>query len=562
MTRHRAHGDRNGAREPGAARERLTPAWRPVQAAKTPPCQAACPNCGDIRGWIAAVAQRRQTGLSRSQAYAQAWRMLTDVNPFPATLGRICPHPCETHCNRGERDEPLSINSMERFLGDHAIKKGLPLARIEGAPRVNVSVGVVGAGPSGLSFAYQMARRGAEVAVYDAREKPGGMLRYGVPDYRLPQNVLDAEIARIIDLGVKLNLNVSIGRDLLLDELRARHDYLYLAIGAQHGRDLGNPGADGPGVWNSSTYLDRVNRGEAVPLGQRVVVVGGGNSAVDAARCARRAGASVTILYRRSLAEMPAITREVEEAVEEGVELVLLAAPVRVERAADGRLLGLQAQHVQPGERDASGRHRPVPIEGATFCLPADCVIAAISQAPALQGFEQLARQGDWLVTDEEGCVAPRLWVGGDVTGPGIASEAIYAGRRVAERLCARLCGNAVGPESGRHAEISPANIRFESRPHSAAVQPERLLGMTRVSKGMREVAATVTEEAFLGEAERCYSCGACLGCEQCFMYCTSGCFVREDDPAPGAYFTLNLDSCRECGKCIEVCPCGYLEAR
>ena len=538
----------------------LTPEWQPRQVAKTPPCQASCPNCGDIRGWIGIVAQRRLTGLSRSEAYARAWRVIANVNPFPSTLGRICPHPCESHCNRGVEDEPLAINAMERFLGDQAIVNGLPLERLA-SKASSVSIGVVGAGPSGLSFAYQMARRGYAVTIYDSRGRPGGMLRYGVPDYRLPQSVLDAEIARILDLGVTLHCNVRLGRDVSLAELRERHDYLYLAIGAQQGRRLNVPGGEGPGVWTSVEYLDRVNHGEPVDTGRRVVVIGGGNSAVDAARCARRGGAEAVILYRRTLVEMPASREEVEEAVEEGVELVLLAAPLRIERDADDRVCAVQAQHMRPGEPDASGRRRPVPTELPPFTVAADTVITAIAQAPSLDGLEELTHEGDWLVTDDRGAVAPGVWVGGDATGAGIAGQAIYQGRCTAERLHAALTGeDDAAPAAELQPEVCFRDVKFESKPHTEAAHAERLLGPERVSQGMREVSATLSEERFLAETERCYSCGLCLGCEQCFMYCTSGCFTRSDDPAPGAYFTLNLDACRKCGKCIEVCPCGFLE--
>jgi NADPH-dependent glutamate synthase beta subunit-like oxidoreductase len=331
--------------------ERITPAYRPQQVEKSAPCQGGCANCGDIRGWIGAVAQREKTGLSRAEAYEQAWRIITDVNPFPATLGRICPHPCENHCNRSELDEPLAINAMERFLGDFAIRSGLPLGRDGEAPREEW-IGVVGAGPSGLSFAYQMARRGYRVTVYDAREKVGGMLRYGVPDYRLPQDVLDAEIQKILDLGVELNLGVEVGTDISLEELRDRHSAVYLGIGAQSGQALRIPGGDGAGVWLGTEYLARINCGEPVETGDRVIVVGGGNTAIDAARCVRRAGANVTILYRRSREEMPAIAQEIDDAIDEGAELVLLATPVAVQRRADGTS--------SPGTADGARRARRV----------------------------------------------------------------------------------------------------------------------------------------------------------------------------------------------------------
>ena len=546
---------------PAASEEqRITPSYRPQQVEKTAPCQVGCANCGDIRGWIGMVAQRRKSGMTREESYAAAWRIITDVNPFPATLGRICPHPCENHCNRSELDEPLAINAMERFLGDFGIEAGLPLPRNRKRKCVEW-VGVVGAGPSGLSFAYQMARRGYRVTVYDARETAGGMLRYGVPDYRLPQDVLDAEIQKILDLGVELQLDTRVGTDISLAKLRQRHSSLYLGIGAQRGRGLDIPGADGPSVWSGTDYLARINEGESVDTGRHVVVVGGGNSAVDAARCARRNGAEVTILYRRTRDEMPAIEQEVDDALEEGIELVLLAAPVRVLRQADGRLTAIQAQRMQLGEPDASGRRRPVPIEGSEFELHADTLIAAISQVPVLDGLEALDHEGDWLVADTAGSLGENILVGGDALGLGIAGEAIVQGRRAAEQLHGRIQKLDSGVERDPHVpDISAEKLRFATKPQCGAAHTPILPGEKRVAVGMQEAAATIDEDRFLSEVERCFSCGSCFGCEACYMYCTAGCFTRLEEAGPGMYFSLNLDQCEECGKCIEVCPCGFLE--
>ena len=539
--------------------DRITPSYRPRQVEKPAPCQAGCANCGDIRGWIGAVAQRRKTGITREQAYARAWRLIAEVNPFPATLGRICPHPCESHCNRAELDEPLAINAMERFLGDHAIRSGLPLPRTDTEQSLE-SVGVVGAGPSGLSFAYQMARRGYSVTVYDARDKAGGMLRYGVPDYRLPQDILDAEILKILELGVELELKTKVGEDVSLDTLQERHAFLYLGIGAQKGRGLRIPGEDGPSVMSATEYLGRVNKGERISLGEKLVVVGGGNSAMDAARCARRGGAEVTILYRRSLQEMPAIKNEIEEAVEEGVEIRLLVAPLRIVRSDDGRLIAVDVQVMQLAEPDGSGRRRPVPVEGSCFSLETDAVIVAVSQVPELNGLEALDEDGGWLVADRSGPGKQRLWAGGDAVGLGIAGEAIVQGRHAAEQLHAQLRGDSSSSGTSQADPVGPESLLFESKPGCAAVHPARLAGRERVTMGMAEVAATISEQRFLSEVERCFSCGSCYGCEQCFMYCTSGCFLRVEEAGPGNYFSLNLEACQECGKCIEVCPCGFLE--
>jgi len=541
---------------------RITPAFRPVQVQKTAPCQVACPNCGDIRGWIGTVAQRKKTGLSKHEAFERAWRVIVDVNPFPSCLGRICPHPCEQHCNRNDLDEPLAINAMERFLGDYAIERNLGLERLESRSSAEW-IGVVGAGPSGLSFAYQMARRGYRVTVYEEKTQAGGMLRYGVPDYRLPQGILDAEIERILALGVELRLGVAIGRDVTLDELRQRHAAIYLGLGAQMGRSLGIPGEDGSSVWVGTDYLAAVNCGEPVDPGSRVVVVGGGNTAIDAARTARRTGAEVTILYRRSRNEMPAIAAEIEDALEEGVRLELLAAPLRVDRSADGTLVGITACRMQLGEPDASGRRRPVVIAGSEFSIAADSLIAAVSQSPVIDGFEALDHEGPRLKVKVGGTVEEGVLAGGDLLGLGIAGNAIVQGRRAAENLHRRLRGiDDMGTSADSGPGIASGRVKFESRPSGPAARQPRLPVEERISQPSVEVTGTIREEAFLAEVERCYSCGSCMGCEQCTMFCTPGCFTRLEEVGPGMYFTLTLDNCEECGKCIEVCPCGFLEAR
>jgi NADPH-dependent glutamate synthase beta subunit-like oxidoreductase/NAD-dependent dihydropyrimidine dehydrogenase PreA subunit len=538
---------------------RITPAYRPKQVEKTAPCQVGCANCGDIRGWIGTIAQRDKMGISREEAYTRAWRMITDVNPFPSVLGRVCPHPCEQHCNRSEKDEPLAINAMERFLGDWAIDHNIPLQQDKEGDREEW-IGVVGAGPSGLSFAYQMARRGYRVTIYERREKAGGMLRYGVPDYRLPQDVLDAEVQRILDLGVELNLNTAVGRDISLQQLRDRHAALYLGIGAQMGRALGVPGEPGSSVWTGTDYLSRVNRGEVIEVGERVLVVGGGNSAVDAARTARRAGAEVSILYRRSRQEMPAIEHELEDALEEGVRLEELVAPVRIIRDDSEALIAVEICRMELLEPDASGRRRPQKIPGSEFTMEADALISAISQRPVLKGLEALNHDGSWLVAHAAADAEDNILAGGDALGLGIAGNAIVQGRRAAEELHGRYSGDRPARPEEVRPEIGPENVKFGYKADEPAARAPTLPGEERVEMGSAEVTGTIDEAQFLAETERCYSCGSCFGCEQCFMYCTTGCFTRVEEATTGVYFTLALDECHECGKCIEVCPCGFLE--
>lgn len=533
------------------------PTYRPVQVEKAAPCQVGCASVGDVRGWIGVVSQRHRNGLTKEEAFTQAWRILTNANPFPAVLGRVCPHPCQTECTRGLMDEPVAINAMERFLGDWAIKNDLAFEPITDE-RHGESIGVIGAGPSGLSFAYQMARRGYRVKVYEKNPEPGGMLRYGVPDYRLPPPVLDAEISRILDLGVELETDVEIGVDLQMDDLRARHEHLYLGIGAQAGRMLGLPDEEGPGVLTGIDYLGSVNRGEAVALGSRVVVIGGGNTAIDAARMAIRAGAQVTIAYRRTRAEMPAVASEIEEAIQEGVLVEFLVAPIAVDRN-NGFVVGLRAMRMELGEPEPDGRRRPVPISGSEFAIPADTIITAVSQQPDSDALERIGIGVARPSAGTNGELAPGLLGGGDLLGPDIAGKAITQGRRAAIALDAGMRG-LPEPTEERRRMITSAEVTLHSKdPVAAAVAGHRSVAEA-LAEPTIEVLDTFAEEQFLAEIERCYSCGLCMGCEACWMYCTVGPIKRVASSSPGNYFMLNLDACEECGKCVEVCPCGYLE--
>lgn len=542
--------------DPDGGMRRITPSFRPEQVERMPPCQFNCPTSGLIRTWIGTIAQRGKTGLSEEEAFDRAWAVIADRNPFPAALGRICPHPCESDCNRTGMDGAVSINAMERFLGDWAIQRSLPLPLLEPTPQPE-SVGVIGAGPSGLSFAYQMARRGYSVTVYEGRPQAGGMLRYGVPEYRLPTAVLDAEIQRILDLGVEVRLNTAVGRGVELEELRDRHDVLYVGIGAQRGRDLGFGEDALPETWRGIEYLEAVKSGRQVDLGSRVAVIGGGNTAIDAARTARRSGAQVTLVYRRSRDEMPASPHEVIEAEEEGVELLFLVSPVGVENGPGGGLV-LRGARMELGEPDESGRRAAVPIPGSGVELTVDSIIAAVSQEPVWEGLDDLHEDGR-LVTSPGGQVEADVWGGGDVMRLGVAGDAIVHGRLAAETVHARLRGLAE-PTLGTPSPIGPEDILFGFHPPAARATPMRAHPAVRLEEPHLEVSQSITQQQFLQEASRCLSCGSCFGCEQCFMFCNAQCFTRVDEVEPGTYFTLSLDACEECGKCVDVCPCGFLQ--
>lgn len=526
---------------------------RPEPIAKTPPCQTNCPCGTNVRDWIAVIAQRDKISLSEEAAYEVAWQRIVDNNPFPATMGRICPHPCEDQCNRGDMEGAVAVSELERFLGDWALQKGLRLPTV-GYRQREESVGVVGAGPAGLSYAYQMARRGYAVTVYDWHPHAGGMLRYGVPDYRLPRAVLDAEIARIVDLGVTLNTGIRIGHDLSLEVVQEQHDLLFLGLGAQQGRPLDLPGENGPGVWVGTDFLARYNQGDTVFNGVRLLVVGGGNTALDVARVGRRLGAQVRILYHRERADMPAIRNEILEALDEGVEIDCQLAPVELLRSKEGALTGLRLQRTSAGPVDSSGRKTPVPIEGDFHTIEADGVVIAVSQKTDWYGLESL--QPDIGEMQEEATSRSAVELGGDVLSQGIASHAIAQGKLAAERACGEFSPLQHWPEGPLDSQLQLKRGHYPgAERHDSLESPVAY----RLRFGDSEVSRTIDETAFLEEVSRCLSCGSCLGCNLCWMYCNAGGIKPAESPSPGNYFTFDPAVCEGCGKCVELCPCGFL---
>lgn len=527
---------------------------------KLPPCQARCPNSGDIRGWLGIIAQREKNGLSFDEACDKAWQRLVEFNPMPATIGRICPHPCEDLCTRREKDGAVSVNAMERFLGDWGLARGLELPQ---APKERYleSIGVIGSGPASLSFAYQMARRGYDVTLYDKDDRPGGMLRHAIPDFRLPREILDAEVGRILGLTKSLVRNVDVGKDLSLDQLRTDHDLIFLGLGAQAARRLHIPGENGPGVVSGIDYLRQRKEGRESACGSRVLVIGGGNTAIDAARSVRREGASVTLVYRRSDSEMPAAAHEIEDARKEGIEFRYLSAPTRIIRDGD-RVRQVEIQGMRLAEPDASGRRRPEPVPGKLEKLAADSVIVAVSQAPGWHDAGSVLHADAWLRAEDDGRLEEDLLAGGDDLGPGIASRAIGQGRRAAESAHAQFRGLA-GPRSKQaSAEILRGSVRTDFYAERQRSPASRLPEGEWLSRPNTEIDATLGDRQASEEAARCLSCGLCFDCQLCFMYCNAGGFTRLEETRPGQYFAMALDLCEGCGKCIELCPCGYLEAR
>ena len=537
---------------------RTVSSLRPQPAPKLPPCMENCPSGSNIREWIGVIAQREKLGLTTDQAMEKAFRIVADKNPFPATLGRVCPHPCEKECTRTLKDTPVSINAMERFLGDWALEHKFALNRLEEDTKAE-SIGVIGAGPAGMSFAYQLARRGYKVTVYEKTDKAGGMLLWGIPFYRLPAEPLKAENQRIFDLGVEIRLGTTIGTDVPVGELKKRHQVIFVGIGAHRGKSMGIPGEEGPCVFTGTDYLHRVKKGETVDVGRSVAVIGGGDTAIDAARAARRAGAEVTILYRRTRTEMPAIASEIEDALKEDVKIELLVAPLEVKRA-DGKVRGIIVQKMALGEPDESGRRRPVPLPGSEYEIPVDSIVAAISQEPDWGPLNALRpAKGPWVQASANGEVGDNVWAGGDVVGLALATVAIGQGRHAAEAVHAALRGL----EPPKKDWLSPLNrerIKLDFYEAKPRVEMEHLPVEEWLKRPDDEIAKGLSPEEFFREVSRCFSCGLCFACERCWMYCTPSCFSKVSEPSPGNFYKIKLELCDGCKKCAEECPCAFMD--
>ncbi len=545
----RSYASSSGSRE-------LSP-LRPQNIEKTPPCRHTCPSGNHIREFVTTIAQAQRLGKTAEQAFEEAWGIYTDTSPFPATCGRVCPAPCESECNRKELEGAVNVNKAERVIGDLGIEKGLKLKMLcdEKKPQ---KIAVIGAGPSGLSCAYQLVRRGYGTTVFESLGKPGGMLRWGIPGYRLPESILDAEIQNILDLGVELKCDVKVGRDIQLDELQKTYDAVYVGIGAQQGVRLGVEGEDAPNVFSGIDFLNRFHHGEKLDLGADVVVavVGGGDTAIDAARICKRLGANVTILYRRTIDEMPATKEEIAEALEEGIQIEFLAAPIGFKK--EGELVtAMQCIRMELGEPDASGRRRPVPIEGSQFDIAATAVISAISQEPDFAGFESLIEGKDWIKVDDEGVTKVEgIWAGGDVAQLDLVTTAIGHGRRAAEAIQRKFM--AAIPENGEKPIVRPDHMRLDhyekvERAKSQALPVEHRLAEMDVEVNQGFSAEQVTEEM-----RRCMSCGYCFDCEKCWLFCQD---QAVDKPMQkGVLYSFKLSNCTGCKKCAEECPCGFID--
>jgi formate dehydrogenase major subunit len=580
------------------------------------PCVQTCPAHIDIQSYLRQVVNGN---------FEAALRVIKDRNPFPSACGRVCPHTCEAACRRNLVDSPVAINHVKRFVADWDMARGLPW-KPGTLPSTGKKVAVVGAGPSGLSTAYYSAVNGHEVTVFERLPEAGGMMRYGIPEYRLPKATLDAEIDVIKSLGVRILTGKSLGTHLRLEDLQKTYDAVYLAIGSWRATPLQIEGETLEGVWLGIQYLEAVVKGEAPrPAAKEVVVIGGGNTAIDCARTALRRGAKkVKLVYRRTREEMPAAAYEVDEAAHEGVELVFLSAPSKITR--EGKKLTLHCIKMALGEPDRSGRRRPVPVEGSDFTIVADAIVGAIGQSTNTRFLYndlpvQLNKWGDIQVNGKtlESSVE-KVFAGGDcVTGPATVIQAVAAGRAAAESIDRFLSAGYVseGTDSyscsrGRLEELP--RYEFEELPKSVRAPMPALPAAERV-KSFVEVEQGIDTEAARAEAGRCLECGCserfgcelrseatahgiehkapvshvehfplvddhkfiirdhnkCISCGRCVAACADiigpdvlNLYIKRGRMLVGTKSGLPLEQtdCVSCGQCVNSCPCGALEYR
>lgn len=512
---------------------------RPLYVDRLPPCNRACPAGENIQAWL----EHAQAGR-----YREAWDVIMQDNPFPAVHGRVCYHPCETDCNRKEVDEPVSIHAIERFLGDLALEEGW-LPRL---PETTVSgkrILVIGAGPSGLSAAYHLVRLGHDVVIHEAGPMAGGMLHFGIPRYRLPRDILGGEIERLEASGVRIELNHPV-EDVVAELDAGGFHAAFLAIGAHLSRRVDIPSRDAGVLYDALGFLKEVESGERPRIGRRVAVYGGGNTAMDAARTARRMGAEETfIIYRRDREHMPAHEFEADEALEEGVKIHWL----RTIRQIDASTFQVEVMELdESGSPQPTGRFEELEADTLIMALGQEVDTGFLESVPGLE-FERdgSIRIGPDMMTGFDG-----LFAGGDmVPAERTVTVAVGHGKRAARHIDAWLRrGTYRAPEKHEEATFDLLNLWFNT---DASARDQSVIGVERRQTSFDEVVAGLDRDAASYEARRCLSCGNCYECDACFGACPEDAITKL---GRGMRYSIDYDRCTGCRICVEQCPCGAMK--
>ncbi|GAB4361296.1 MAG: NAD(P)-binding protein [Gammaproteobacteria bacterium] len=603
----------------------------PTYIQRTPPCQASCPSGHDIRGWLDIVRglEKPPEGVSWQE---YAFQRYTEANPFPSVMGRVCPAPCEDGCNRNEVEDKVGINAVEQFIGDYAFSQKLTFPKPE--KESGKRVAIIGGGPAGLACAHQLRMKGHGCTIFESAAELGGMIRYGIPGYRTPRDVLDHEIQRILDMGVDVRTNCKVGVDISVEELEKEYDAIFWAIGAQSGRALDVPGGDAPNCITGVAFLNAFNDGRLKHVSGRVVVVGGGDTSIDVASVARRLGhiknvhekdrpesailgqvahdvastakregAEVLLISRRPIESMHAAKKEIEDALREGVEIRGGVNPSEIIIGEDGRACGLKL---------ISCEEKP---DGSVVCYPgteveieADLIVSAIGQQGDFEGIEQFNNGRGLMDSDKHFQVPnhPGHFVAGDIIRPHLLTTAIGQARIAANSIDDYLNGREMAKrpkidanhfsllrklhEMGRDPEEIHEPVRgtseakfaihnFDSRAANEVIPADELfLGHfgyePRIKRKEREVTADevlgnfeeriigLTEEEAIAEAKRCMSCGMCVECDNCIIYCPQDAVfrVKKSERTLGRYVDTDYTKCIGCHICRDVCPTGYIQ--
>ncbi len=544
--------------------------WSPIKPqplAMTPPCQEACPVGTDISLFLHFVTEGK---------YAEALLTILMENPFPGVCGRVCFHPCEGSCNRAQYDEAVSIQMLERFVSSVASTHvHIPPSTAKDPQKI----AVVGSGPAGLSCAYFLALLGHYPTVFEAKKEPGGVMRWGIPQFRLPKTVLKKEIDRILSLPIELRTNCRVGKDITFDEL-SRFDAVFLSPGAEVNSLLAIEGENLEGVWNGGEFLRCMNSKEKAQLGERTIVVGGGNTAMDVARSALRLGSKVTVAYRRTRDEMPAIRDEIDEAEEEGIDFRFLVQPTKIQRTADGKL-EVTLQRMELSDRDASNRRSAIPVKDEFVTLHADSLIIAVGELVDVSWVpEKLVKNG--LI---EAGSTPGIFAGGDaVPQARTIATAIAAGKRAAISMDLFFRGMHVGDMLSKLKTGDKGSLSIEAyiQARDKGVLPEarevishrqintlyfqktkrvktRKLGHEKRLKAFLEVNLGIDAGKALVSASRCYSCGRCNACYNCYYFCPEGVIAIDRDRRTRA---VDYTHCKGCGTCAKACPRNAVEMK